>query len=458
MAVSVMWFRRDLRLDDHPALAAASTCGSVAGLFVADEKLLAASGVPRKRYLCDTVAALHSESGGLSTRTGDPVIEVADFASRVGATRVFVSDDFGPYGRSRDALVRRALTERRIELVLVGSPYAVSPGTVLSGTGGPYKVFTPFRRAWAATEWEAAQTAVPVDWVSPIEQPCDDVVSQMTASQDLVSGADLGTNVFDRVTNRLSDFLTHQVHGYGESRNIPALDATSRLSAALRFGLIHPRQILARLGDSPGDESFRSELAWREFYADMLWHHPNTARESMNPAMRKFPVDTDDLARVRYSAWCSGQTGFPLVDAGMRQLLEEGWMHNRLRMIVASFLVKDLHLPWQWGARHFMNHLVDGDLASNSHGWQWVAGTGTDAAPYFRIFNPTTQSERWDPQGDFIRRYVPELQRLSAATIHSPSAKGRGVPLGYANPIVDHNTERIESLRRYALVRSENLS
>ena len=220
----------------------------------------------------------------------------------------------------------------------------------------------------------------------------------------------------------------------------------------LKYGLLHPRQALAPVGRSGDAERFRIELAWREFYADVLWHQPESARVSLQPAMRTMRSDNGAVADRRFEEWAAGRTGYPIVDAGMRQLLAEGWMHNRLRMITASFLVKDLHVSWQRGARHFLRHLVDGDLASNNHGWQWVAGTGTDPAPFFRIFNPVTQSRTWDPDGAYIRRYVPELTGLGARDVHEPWKLPTGPPPGYPAPIVDHSAEREEALRRYAEV------
>ncbi len=224
------------------------------------------------------------------------------------------------------------------------------------------------------------------------------------------------------------------------------------MSAALRWGLVHPRQLLHDLHDGGDHTHYRSELAWREFYADVLFRHPDTGWKNLNRKMDRIALDSGAKAKARFAAWCEGRTGYPIVDAGMRELTTTGWMHNRVRMIVASFLVKDLHLPWQWGAKFFMKHLVDGDLASNSHGWQWTAGTGTDAAPYFRVFNPVLQGERYDPTGDYVRRFVPELADLPTAQIHAPWAKGKGIPLGYTEPIVDHSVERDEALARYKAV------
>jgi deoxyribodipyrimidine photo-lyase len=239
---------------------------------------------------------------------------------------------------------------------------------------------------------------------------------------------------------------------YKEDRNNPGVDGTSRLSAQLRFGVIHPRQLLAYLDGSSGAEVFRSELAWREFYADVLFHQPHTAWQNLQKKMDVLPIDTGAEAKQKFAAFCAAQTGYPIVDAGIRQMLATGWMHNRVRMIVASFLVKDLHVPWQWGAKFFMKHLVDGDIASNNHGWQWTAGTGTDASPYYRVFNPTTQSAKFDPTGSYLREWVPEIADLDNVSIHDPSSLGLLAPAGYPAPMVDHSLERIESLARYKAV------
>jgi deoxyribodipyrimidine photo-lyase len=207
-----------------------------------------------------------------------------------------------------------------------------------------------------------------------------------------------------------------------------------------------------RTGDAA--ERYRTELAWREFYADVLYHAPDSARKNHDRRFDALTVDEGVEAQRLFAAWCDGRTGYPIVDAGMRQLRAEAWMHNRVRMIVASFLVKDLHLPWWWGARHFMRHLVDGDLASNQHGWQWVAGSGTDAAPYFRIFNPTTQGERFDPDGDYVRRYVPELRGITGKRVHRPWTLSDAPPGGYPGPVVDHAAERADALARYDRIKA----
>jgi deoxyribodipyrimidine photo-lyase len=217
---------------------------------------------------------------------------------------------------------------------------------------------------------------------------------------------------------------------------------------------VHPRTLLADLAEESGEgpETFRSELAWREFHADVLWHQPRTARHNYDRRFDGVEYESGKAADEAFDAWCAGRTGYPVVDAGMRQLLAEGWMHNRVRMVVASFLVKDLHLPWWRGARHFMRHLVDGDLASNQLNWQWVAGCGTDAAPYFRVFNPTAQGTKFDPDGDYVRKYVPELRQVEGKKIHEPWKLPDGPPKGYPAPIVEHTHERQVALERYGAI------
>jgi deoxyribodipyrimidine photo-lyase len=249
----------------------------------------------------------------------------------------------------------------------------------------------------------------------------------------------------------LDSFLP-KVDDYYDDRNTPGVEGTSRLSPHLRFGTIHPRQILDCTNrDGRGSEHFRSEIAWREFYADVLFHQPDSTWRVLQPSLATLRVDTDDRAIERFQTWARGETGYPLVDAGMRQLLAEGWMHNRVRMITASFLVKHLHLDWRWGAKWFMWRLIDGDVASNQHGWQWTAGTGTDASPFHRIFNPTLQAERFDGDGAYVHRWVPELRGVSAPDCLQPGGgSGLLAPAGYRAPMVDAAVERDEALQRFA--------
>jgi deoxyribodipyrimidine photo-lyase len=447
---AVLWFRRDLRLDEHAALAAAHAHGDVVPLFVVDPAF-ARSGAPRRAFMARALQSLDDRMGGaLVYRHGDPVEIVPAFAAEVGADVVVVSRDVGPYGRRRDAAVAEALSAAGRRLRGVGSPYAVEPGTVAKADGSPYAVFTPFSKAWLAVgapRW-SARTAGPrpadVNWVGAPDIACDGPPA--APSPDALGDVALPPASEQAAHEQWQRFLADSLDHYDDRRNLPGLDGTSRLSPALRWGLLHPLQLIDDLGASRSHEVFRSELAWREFYADVLLRRPETAWQNLQSKMDAMAVDTDARARDRFRAWCEGRTGFPIVDAGMRQLLATGWMHNRVRMITASFLVKDLHLPWQWGARHFLQHLVDGDLASNSHGWQWTAGTGTDAAPYFRVFNPTSQSQKFDPDGDYLRRWVPELAHLAGALVHDP---GLHRPDAYPAPIVDHAAEREEALRRY---------
>ncbi len=454
MARALLWFRRDLRIDDHPALAAAAAHGEVVPLFVIDPRLVAASGAPRLAYLRAALDGLAAALGGaLVQRVGDPAEVVTGLARELDVDTVFVSRDFGPYGRRRDAAVAERLAADGRALRGIGSPYAVEPGRVTKADGTPYAVFTPYSRTWlgaavAAGALEGAAdtpTVGSVDWTGP----------GGAGSAMLDPGPcslELPPTTSDGAREQWERFHGAGLDSYDARRDLPAVEGTSRLSAALRWGVVHPRTLLADLRPERAHEVFRSELIWREFYADVLYRRPETAWRNLQASMDAMPVDTDAAAHHRFAAWCAGRTGFPIVDAGMRQLLATGWMHNRVRMIVASFLVKDLHLPWQWGARHFMDHLVDGDLASNNHGWQWAAGTGTDAAPYFRVFNPTSQSERFDPAGDYIRRWVPELAELPAAEIHQPGPLRRGA---YPAPMVDHAAERDEALRRYRSLRDK---
>ncbi|HEX2700027.1 MAG TPA: deoxyribodipyrimidine photo-lyase [Acidimicrobiales bacterium] len=441
---TVLWFRRDLRLADNPALTAAAVDASgVVALFVLDGALGRPSGPNRLAFLYRALRDLDDRlDGRLVVRTGDPATVVPQVAGEAGAATVVCAGDFGPYGRERDDAVEAALGRDGRSLRRVGSPYAVAPGTVRRADGSPFRVFTPFYRAWAkAHRGTPDAAAADVPWAA---------VASEAIPADPATEAALPPATEAAAQARLAAFRQAGIDGYADRRDVPAADATSRLSVYLKFGLLHPRQALHGLGRGVDAERFRRELAWREFYADVIWHDPASARTSLQPRMRAMRSDDGSEAERRFHAWATGRTGYPIVDAGMRQLLAEGWMHNRVRMITASFLVKDLHLTWQRGARHFLHHLVDGDLASNNHGWQWVAGTGTDPAPFFRVFNPVTQGRTWDPDGDYIRRHVPELAGLGAGEIHEPWTRSTGPPNGYPPPLVDHKAEREEALRRYA--------
>ncbi len=437
----VFWFRRDLRLQSNRALAEASSAGPIVPVFVLDSHLLGPAGPNRRWFLNRSLEDLNDQTGGrLIVRSGDPSEVLGQLAGEVGAEHVFATDDFGPYGRRRDTAVGEHLAGRGISTHYRGSNYAVAPGTLRTKTGGSYQVFTPYFRSWRQHLDAAAEDHIDLTWGPTVG-------SEVLPDRPEPTAPDLPTAGHDAAWRRFEQFRA-VIADYPEARDRPSLDGTSRLSPYLKWGTLHPLQLVEHLGHSPGEDEFVRQLCWRDFYADVLFHRPDSARRpyAAHNAVRS---DTDAPARRRFHLWRDGHTGYPIVDAGMRQLLAEGWMHNRVRMITASFLVKDLHVPWQWGARHFLHHLVDGDLASNNHGWQWVAGTGTDASPYYRVFNPTTQSQKFDPDGDYIRRWVPELARVPARFIHDPTHDPRGAPAPYPPPIVDHAVARAEALARY---------
>lgn len=440
--MTVVWFRRDLRTADLPTLSsAADSGGPVLGLFVLDDALLRASGGPRRDFLFRSLDALNEQlDGRLLVVKGDPETVVPKVAKAVGAAEVHISADYGPYGRERDERVGK-----HVSLIETGSPYAIAPGRVTKSDGEPYRVFTPYFRQWMEHGWRgpADTSAKTVDWLDPsdvkglprrVKIPTEKDASDAPAGEKAASDA-------------WAEFL-ERVSAYDDERNRPDLDSTSRMSVHLKWGTIHPRTMLKDLGAlrSEGSASYRRQIAWRDFYADILFQRPDSARENYDKKFDKIELDTSKHAYELFDAWKEGKTGFPIVDAGMRQLESENWMHNRVRMIVASFLVKDLHVPWWWGARYFMDRLVDGDLASNQHGWQWTAGTGTDASPYFRVFNPITQGEKFDPTGDYVRRWVPELRGEEGKAVHTLKF---GRPKDYPDAIVDHKHEREVAIARF---------
>jgi deoxyribodipyrimidine photo-lyase len=440
----VMWFRRDLRLADNEALCAAAASGPVLPIFVIDPTF-ADSGAARMVFMLRALRALDAEmDGALVIQHGDPVDVLPRVAKAVGASEVYVAKDFAPYGQKRDKVVAAALNAVGARLVESGSAYAVEPGTVRKQDGTPYAVFTPFYKVWQTVGWPKPFDVPKTTWASSSTVTCDGFPDEPACAATLPEASAAAALV------RWDEFSERALDRYYDIRNNPDVDGTSMLSPYLRFGLVHPRTLLADLNDTKSQAHYRSELCWREFYADVLFHQPRTTWENLQPKMKAMKLDTGAKAKQRFDAWCKGETGYPIVDAGMKQLLATGWMHNRVRMIVASFLVKDLHLPWQWGAKFFMRHLVDGDIASNNHGWQWTAGTGTDAAPYFRIFNPVSQGEKFDPQGTFVRTWLPELADVATNVVHQPWELGMLNP--YLPPIVDHAVEREESLARYKAV------
>ena len=426
MTTAIVWFRRDLRISDNPTLRAAlDVADQIVALFVVDPRLWEPASDNRRWFLAGALHDLDDRlDGTLVVRKGDPTDVVPRLAAAVEADVVFHAGDVGPYGRRRDEAVARALAEddRRVEVP--DTPWVVPPGDLTTKQGGTYKVFTPFFRAWL-------DRGAPDPIGTPRKLPIVSGVKSDGVPESPPIDAELPPPGETAGRDRANRFLRSDVDDYHEMRNDTAADATSRLSPYLKYGCIHPRQLLARLDlRKPGHKTFAQELAWRDFYAHVLHEWPDSAWSAWSDTLTGIRLTRGTQADEHFRAWCEGRTGYPFVDAGMRQLVAEGWMHNRARMTTASFLVKDLHIDWTRGARFFLQHLVDGDLSSNNHGWQWVAGTGTDAAPYFRIFNPVRQSQRFDPDGDYIRRWVPELAAVEGRAVHEPWTLEDGPPDG----------------------------
>ena len=440
--IGLVWFRRDLRLDDNPAWAAATDERRfVVALYVLDPRLLAAAGPYRRRQLIANLQAfdydLFERTGGrLVVRTGDPVDLVPDAAERLGCGAAWWNADVTPFATRRDDRVRASLEAAGLAVHTSWGSLVQPPGSVLTKKGKLSKVFSAFHRTWSATDWDPWPTpGDAVVYPDPAE-----LIPRLDAPAPLPEGE-------GEAHRRLAAFL-ERVDAYDEDRDRPAVEGTSQLSADLRFGLLSPRAVVQAVGeDTPGRAAFVRQLAWRDWYAHLLLERPDLPEREVNDKTAGIPWRN---VPAEISAWKGGFTGFPIVDAGMRQLRETGWMHNRVRMITASFLVKDLLVDWRVGERHFRHLLVDGDVPQNAGNWQWVAGTGLDAAPYHRVFNPVTQSRRFDPTGEYIRRWVPELARLSDEAIHAPwevpalELAGVDVVLGdtYPSPLVDHGDAR----------------
>ncbi len=443
---NIMWFRRDLRIGDNPALMAAiASSDEIIPVFILDPKLVKQSGSKRLAYLGQSLRALdESLNNSLHVMVGDQVEVLQELKTRYSATEVHISAEYEPYGKARDERIEKS----GVELTRTGSPYAVAPGRVLKPSDAtPYRVYTPFYRAWCVHGWRApAATPKKINTVAPSASDRNFPDWPMPEGVNVTAAGEAAALA------RWKVFQSGALDNYDEARNMAGIDGTSKLSAHLKWGEIHPRTLLVNLGESKAHDTFRKEIAWREFYADVLFNNPHTENDYYAPRFRDMRYDKPG---EKLKAWQTGKTGYPFVDAAMRQLVREGWMHNRTRMVVASFLVKDLHLEWQHGADYFMEHLVDFDVASNAHGWQWTAGCGTDASPYYRVFNPIEQGKRFDENGDYIRKYVPELAHLSANEIHEPWLYLDGYSKGYCERIVDHAVERIESLARLQEIKEE---
>ncbi len=479
----IMWFRRDLRLRDNLALQAAVEPSPegvdlrVVPLFIVDPALVQRGRMSPARLqylaqaLADLDAQLRAHGGRLVVRNGSPENVLPQIIQEVRATQVHATADVTPYANARDDKVQRAM-EDLDDCTVTFHPglYIHEPMSVQTGAGDMYKVFTPFHASWKE---------LPVGDI--VEAPKDVAVHGSVASDELPTAADLiaaagladnGHNELDladlpdggesAARDRMEAWLSggtadaHHVDDYDNLRDRLAAAGTSRLSADLHYGCLSAREIIARLDRrNPGQRTFATELAWRDFYAHVLARWPEVLVTAFNDNYRSLPWNGGG---EEFAAWCDGRTGYPIVDAGMRQLRKIGWMHNRARMITASFLTKDLRIHWRLGEDHFLRHLVDGDLASNNGGWQWASGTGTDAQPYFRIFNPTSQGQKFDPDGVYVRTWVPELATVPDRYLHEPSKMPEdvqqrcGVVIGkdYPAPIVDHKQARALTLQWFS--------
>jgi deoxyribodipyrimidine photo-lyase len=444
----IFWFRKDLRLQDNEALTrcaeAAITDGdsTVLACFSFETKTFEKLSGIRQHSLVASLEALNSSmEGSLHVLAGNCAEALSTLAKQTDVEFVHATESFDPAGILDQKQLAKSLAAIGKTLILEGSNYAVKPGSVVKPTdGSAYRVYTPFYRAWFDIGWPAPfKLPNKTTWLPGLRS---EIPTPTKPAQFKVrAGEKFALETFER-------FKKRALFDYSENRNRADLSGTSKLSHALAHGEIHPRTLLAGLRDIPGHNVFRKEIAWREFYADVLFRNPHTVNDYYVPRFAKMKYDTGKEANEKLERWKNGTTGFPMVDAGMRQLATEGWMHNRVRMIVASFLVKDLHLEWQVGADWFEQCLSDFDPASNSHGWQWTAGCGTDASPYYRVFNPILQGYKFDPDGNYVRKYIPELDHLQGSEVHEPWLLIDGLVHGYPEPMLDHSKERDESLRR----------
>ncbi len=461
MSTAIWWIRRDLRLSDNQALSAAMDHSRVVlPVFILDPQLLASQYNSEKRqsFLFAGLRALDSDlrskGSALILRQGEPQQVLSDLVHESKASAIFAEADYSPYSRRRDESIKQELP-----LTLTGGVTVHPPETLHKDDGTPYTVFTPFSRMWYNRPFPGKPLAPPVKLpqVPPIASMSISSASQYDDQGLFPAGEAVAQQ-------RLDAFSDHAINRYNEDRNRMDLDGTSGLSPYLRFGMLSARQAVwaARRAEAQaqnaaarrGAETWLNELIWREFYIAILYHFPFVREKAFRPALREIPWrnDPDD-----FQAWAAGRTGYPVVDAAMRQLHTTGWMHNRARMIVASFLTKDLLVDWRWGERYFMQQLIDGDPASNNGGWQWTAGTGTDAAPYFRVFNPVLQGIKFDPHGVYVRRWVPELAAVPDDYIHTPwkmpqelqRRSGCTISIEYPAPIVDHGESRQRVLAAY---------
>jgi deoxyribodipyrimidine photo-lyase len=435
-----VWFRRDLRLDDNPAWAeATSRHDEVVALFVLEPRLLASAGDKRRDQLLGHLGALHEElrerGGGLTVRTGPAVDALPRAVADANASAVYLNADVSPFSVERDAAVLDALA---VPVEAFHGLTVHEPGRVLTQAGEVSQVFTPFYKTWAKTP------------LSPWPEPGSASITELRSDRLPAPDGELFHEPGSAAAWRRLQAWLERVDDYPDTRNLPAIDGTSELSADLKFGTLAARTVLEAAGTSTdGRAAFTRQLAWRDWYAHTLAVRPDLPHAAVKAHYDRIAWRNDPQ---EFEAWCAGQTGYPIVDAGMRQLNQTGWMHNRLRMVTAMFLTKNLLIDWRWGERYFMTKLIDGDLAANNGGWQWSASTGTDSVPYFRIFNPFSQSKRFDPEGTFIKKMCPELEPVPAKALHDPkklSVAINDLGLDYPGFIVDYKRGRERALAAF---------
>ena len=457
---AIHWFRRDLRLTDNTALHQAVSCAeNVVPVYIVSswKKNHHWTGPPRQEFLCGCLDSLSKNieavGGRLIFRNGNAVTQLEKLIRESKAEALFFNRDPDPFGRETEKQVDELCRKMGIEAHHFKDSVLHEPDEVLTATGGPYKVYTPYARTWFSL---GKQDSVPrVKRISTPRNISSDPVPSLETWQLEANSAAIVAPGEKAARHRLRDALDQAILTYAEKRNDPAAHATSMLGADLRFGTLSVREIFQKTqsavesaSTAPQRESiqtFQKQLAWREFFMAILGHFPEVLDTEFNPTWRGLPWDDPD-ENDKFEKWKTGQTGFPIVDAGMRQLLATGYMHNRVRMIVAMFLTKDLHVHWRLGEAHFMQWLVDGEIANNNGGWQWSAGTGADAAPYFRIQNPWTQTARYDPDGEYIKRWVPELTAVDSKRFQKPPEPLDPLANDYPLPMVDHKAERERTL------------
>ena len=466
---TIVWFREDLRLTDNPALSAAAERGALLPVYIQTEDGTRSLGGATRWWLHHSLQALRADLGYLSLHRGDPGSILVSLARQTGATAIHWNRRYAPEAIAQDTAVKKHLAEVGLEVRSFNGALLNEPWEIATGSGSPYKVFTPY---WKAARNRPVSDPLLTPTITLLQLPDDNGrLSDWELTPTTPNWAQSWPNYWQPgeagAQARLAAFLDEDLNNYSQERDRPDLPSTSRLSPHLHFGEISPRQVHAAVNFQPfqdpmlvsGAEKFMSELGWREFSHHLLYHFPAMTTENWRPAFEAYPWrdSQQDL-----DAWRRGQTGYPFVDAGLRELWQTGFMHNRARMIVASFLVKHLRIHWRDGEAWFWDTLVDADIANNAAGWQWVAGSGADAAPYFRIFNPIVQGQKFDPNGAYVRRWCPELAELDTRFIHAPweaspmELSAAGIILGksYPYPIVDHREARAAALEGYQIIKA----